>query len=460
MAQEAVKIIATADSVSFSMSDTTRYFVGSITISGNKKTKSSIILRELPFREGEEYPINELHKKTEDARRQLMNTTLFHSAAVAVKDFEGLKVNIIVVVKERWYFFPSPYFKPVDRNLNQWIVEQKADFNRVNYGLRIKYYNATGRNDAIKVSVGGGYTRQFSFNYNRYYFDKKLKWGFATGFSAGKNREVNYNTVNDKQVFVKDENSFLSNFSSGYALLTYRRKIRTRHSFGISWTTGEVKDTVISLNPSYFKTGIRRISYPELFYNMTYFDLDYIPYPTKGYATELIFTKRGIDQTTNMWRLVVKGSGNWHLNKRMFFNQTVYGILKLPFKQSYFNQQLMGYGDANMQGYEYYVVDGVAGGFLKSTLYHELVNFFIRIQPAKKGKAPLRIPFRLVGKIYGNAGYIHNPQPGDNFLSNKMLYSGGFGLDIVSFYDITIRLEYSFNQLGENGLFLHRKSIF
>lgn len=460
LSQELVKTIKTADSSYISVSDTASYFIGTIKITGNKKTKSFIILRELPFREGEQYPGNELKKKFDDARRQLMNTTLFHSAVVAVKDFEEKKVNILIEVKERWYFFPSPYFKPVDRNLNQWIVERKADLDRVNYGLRIKYFNATGRNDAIKASFGGGYTRQFSVSYNRFYFDKNLKWGFATGISAGKNREVNYNTVNDKQVFVKDENAFLSNYSSVYALVTYRRKIKTRHNFGVSWATGQVNDTVITLNPSYFKAGTRRISYPEFFYNMTYFDLDYIPYPTKGYAAEFLFTKRGINDETNMWRLVAKGSGNWHLNKKMFFNQTVYGVLKLPFKQPYFNQQLMGYGDANMQGYEYYVVDGVAGGFLKSTLYHELVNFFIRIPPLKKGKDPQHIPFRIVGKVYGNAGYVHNPQPGNNSLSNRMLYSGGFGIDIVSFYDITIRVEYSFNQLGENGLFLHRKSIF
>ena len=28
----------------------------------------------------------------------------------------------------------------------------------------------------------------------------------------------------------------------------------------------------------------------------------------------------------------------------------------------------LGYGDVFMQGYEYYVIDGVAGGYLKTTL--------------------------------------------------------------------------------------------
>jgi hypothetical protein len=36
-----------------------------------------------------------------------------------------------------------------------------------------------------------------------------------------------------------------------------------------------------------------------------------------------------------------------------------------------------------------------------------------------------------------------------------LLYSLGGGFDIVTLYDLHLRLEYSFNQLGENGLFLH-----
>ena len=440
--------------------DDSVYTIGKIIITGNKKTKSFIILREIPFKEGEEYSMKALLQKMADARKQLLNTALFLSVVVAAKDFEGFTINISVTLKERWYLFPSPFFNPIDRNLNQWIVEQKAKLNRVNFGIRLRYYNATGRNDKIKGLIGAGYTTQVSADYDRLYIDKKLKWGFTAGFSTGKNKEVNYNTIKDKQAFIKDNDVFLSHFTNVYALLTYRRKIRTRHSFGLAFTRGEVSDTILSLNSSYFKTGKRTISFPELFYNMSYFDLDYIPYPTKGYAVQFSFNKRGIDNSIDLWQFISKTSGSWHLAKKTFVNLNLYAGLKLPFKQPYFNQQFLGYGDAFMQGYEYYVIDGVAGGYLKTTLYQELLNFNIRIPAIKKGKEAQRIPFRFIGKAYGNAGYVHNPQPGNNFLSNKMLYSGGFGIDIVSFYDIIFKFEYSFNQLGENGLFLHRKSIF
>ncbi len=436
------------------------YIVGDIIITGNKKTKSYIVLREIPFRTGEEYPLSVLVKKFEGARRQLMNTALFHNVIVAAKSFEGNKINITVDLKERWYLFPLPYLKPVDRNLNQWIIEQKASLSRVNYGAKLLYNNATGRNDKLRLWLVNGYTKQISFSYDRLYIDKKLKWGMNAGFSIGKNKEINYNTINDKQVFLKDKDNYLRSFTRIDLGLTYRRAIKTRHSFAFSYASEKVKDTVIQLNPGYFNANDKSIRYPELSYSLSYFDLDYIPYPTSGYAVQITAGKRGFDKKTNQWNLSLKTSASWHVWAKTFLNLNLFSSIKAPFKQPYYSQRFFGYGDVFMQGYEYYVVDGVAGGYLKATLTREMLNFNIRIPPIKKGKEAQHIPVRIFAKVYGNAGYVHNPEPGDNRLSNKMLYSSGFGIDILTFYDVTFKLEYTFNQLGQNGLFLHRKTIF
>ena len=115
-------------------------------------------------------------------------------------------------------------------------------------------------------------------------------------FCHWKNREMNYNTINDKQVFLKDNDNYVRNFVTANAEVTYRQAIKTRHRFGIGYTSEEVKDTIVSLNPSYFKSGRNRISFPGVYYNMTYYDLDYIPYPTKGYAAQVSVSKKGFEQ--------------------------------------------------------------------------------------------------------------------------------------------------------------------
>ena len=275
----------------------------------------------------------------------------------------------------------------------------------------------------------------------------------------GKNREINYNTLNNKQLFFKDTNSYVRSFFRSYAELTYRPAIKTRHRFGLSYVEERVNDTIVFLNPSYFKNGRSKISYPEIYYTMNYFDVDYIPYPLQGYLAEVSFTKKGLNNIINLWQLSVKAGANWKLAEKTYFGTRLSGTVKLPFHQPYFNQRLLGYNDFFMQGYEYYVVDGVAGGYLKTTVTRELVSFYIH-RKRKDNEIPFRVPFHIYAKAFANAGYFHNPEPGANNLNNKMLYSGGVGIDILTHYDFTLRLEWSFNQLGQNGLFLHKRSNF
>src|ERR1041385_3380532 len=58
------------------------FIVRSIFITGNKKTNASIILREIPFKQGDYFQLQQLVSKFEDARTQLMNTSLFHEVTV------------------------------------------------------------------------------------------------------------------------------------------------------------------------------------------------------------------------------------------------------------------------------------------------------------------------------------------------------------------------------------------
>jgi len=435
------------------------FTVREIAISGNKKTRKSVILRELPFKPGEVYPLSELVRKFEDARKQLMNTALFHEVVVALKSFDGNNIDILIEVKERWYLFPIPYFKFVDRNINQWLVEQNAKLNRVNYGIKFLYNNATGRNDKLNVYLINGYTKQITVNYDRPYIDKNMKWGLNLGLALGKNREVNYNTINNKQVFYKDTNNFIRSFFRSYAEITYRRAIKTRHRFGFAYTVESLTDTVVALNPSYFKNGSGRVSFPEFYYLMNYIDVDYNPYPLKGYIAEFYVAKRGLNNKINMWQMAAKVHGSWEIADQTYFSARLAGSIKVPFRQPYVHQRLLGYSDFFMQGYEYYVVDGVAGGYAKAILSREIVNVLFHVK-RKRDEEIHKIPFRAYAKTFVNAGYMYNPEPGTNTLNNRMLYSWGIGLDFITHYDFTFKIEWSFNLLGQNGIYLHRKSYY
>ena len=83
-----------------------------ITITGNKKTKSYIILRELSFKTGDSISLPDLVKSFQSAHDRLINTHLFNDVVVFLKGVRGTITDIGIDVKERWYIFPLPYFRP------------------------------------------------------------------------------------------------------------------------------------------------------------------------------------------------------------------------------------------------------------------------------------------------------------------------------------------------------------
>lgn len=434
----------------------TPFVVGEIYIAGNKRTKSYIVARELPFKTGDSVYLPELVNGFEIARQQLMNTKLFNEAVVALKSFRGTTVDIVIQVKERWYIFPLPHFKPVDRNLSEW-AKQGYGLDRVNYGFKFTHYNFSGRNDKLRLWLITGYSRQIEFQYDQPYADKTLKHGYKIGFAYSYNKEVNYNTIGNQQQFI---DSLADGIKRSYGSIeyTYRPGLRTFHGVRLAVTHEQVDSGVVALNPKYYNNGRTKIFYPELAYNVNFVKVDYVPFPLKGYSWEANFLKRGISQTMNMWQLGGKFSSNHEVGKKLYFGWQAQGSLRFPFDQPYINQRMFGYNDFYLRGLEKYVIDGVAGLLSRHTLRRELFRF--SIPTYLKSKSHDRIPFRIYARTFSDLGYSYNKMHFENKLNNRMLYTAGLGLDIVTFYDFVVRVDYSFNQLGENGLFLHIKGDF
>ncbi|HYE54366.1 MAG TPA: POTRA domain-containing protein [Chitinophagaceae bacterium] len=435
------------------------FVIRNIIIKGNKKTKPYIIERELPFRRGDSVNLAGLVGRFERARELLMNTTLFNEAIVAVDRFSGYDLDVIISVKERWYIFPIPYLKPVDRNLSEW-AKQGYGFNRVNYGFKLNYNNFTGRNDKLKLWLITGYTRQAQFQYELPYIDRALKYGTRVGFTYMSNKEVNYATSGNEQLFYSDSsrNTALSKQMSGFVDVTYRPGIFTRNTLRIAFIHQEVDTAVINRNPKYFDVTTNKLSFPEISYKLEYTNVDYIPYPQKGVSGEVSILKRGFNKDFNMWQLSMKGNKHSMLSNRTSYSVQASGVLRLPLDQPFINQRLFGYGDFYLRGLEKYVIDGVGGMLVKNTLRHKILQF--NVATPFRSETHDKIPFQIFLKTYFDAGYAYNKYVHDNTLGNRMLYTGGFGVDVVTFYDLALRFEYSFNQLGQSGFFFHLKNDF
>ena len=427
-----------------------------IIITGNKITKTYIIQREMPLKKNGRYSISDILKNIPRSRQNLVNTGLFIDASVDFTNWFSDSMDIVVDVKERWYYFPVPYFKPVDRNFNVWINEYNASLARVNYGLKLICNNVSGRNDKLNIWLITGYSKQILLNYTAPYFDNSLRNGISVDFQFSEDKEINYITENNKQVFYKDASRFVTGklrVGLGYS---YRTGYIRRHSVKLSYNTNKINDSVYNRNPEYYGSNIKEVKYPELNYQYQYFNVNYIPFPLKGFQWDFFFIKRGISPSINLWEFSARAGKYWELAPKYYLSLQGGATVKLPFDQPYFNRQMMGYGDMFMRGLEYYVVDGVAGGLSKTTLRREIWSPNLRT--GLKSRSYGVIPFKFYIKAYGDIGYVYSkPVLHANPLNNRLLYTGGAGIDVLSIYDLTLFLEYSFNQLGEKGLFLQAR---
>lgn len=443
--------------------------IKNLTVNGTKQTKVYIVYREIHFKKGDSIVIADLYKELEQARTQVYNTTLFNEVKFELVALDATNVNISVQVLERWYLYPVPQFKWIDRNFNEWYRTYKASLSRVNYGIKFVHYNLSGRRDQLRIYFINGYTRNVSFSYTAPYSNKKLTEGFTIGGGYLQKRELSIKTnANDSLLFYPSDSATKAQagfiYKSWYvnAGYTIRRGFFTKHIFTASYTHIQIPDSVITkpYNPNYFKDSVTSKGIFDIAYRLQYANVDNGSYPLKGKNYFISLQKRGLGFTGGINMFMIEAGWNryYDLGKKWYGIAQVIGSLKLPFDQAYINQRGFGYGENYLRGFEYYVIDGVATALVKSTIKKKLVAFNIpfRVFP----KVFTKIPISIFAKSFADVGYAYTKKKYDTNLNNRLLYSGGFGIDILTLYDINLRFEYSFNQLGEKGLFLHNQSGF
>jgi outer membrane protein assembly factor BamA len=445
------KLLSTADS-------TVQIKIGSIKLSGNYRTKSYIIFREIPFKEGNYFFPKALTQQLELAKDQIMNTTLFIDVNVYVSNLVSGAATVNIDVKERWYLFPLPYFKLVDRNFNQWWSDQNGSLERVNYGLKFFHNNVSGRNDKLNIDLVNGYNQQVVFGYNQPFADKSLKHGFSVNFIYSRQREMNYNTIDNKQAFIKLP-EFIREFQKSSITYSYRPDSKYRFNARIGYTRDQVNDTILKLNPEYFPTANNSLKFFDVSANLQYFAVDYIPFPKKGFMYDINIHNRGFNSNMNMLSLSIETTNAFTLSKNWFVQLHNVGVVRMNDNQPYYNRGLMGYGDFYLRGMESYVVDGTAGFISNTTLYRKLFTYVFH-PPFIKTKTHDKIPFTFYLKVFGDVGYAYNKQQNIKSYSNSFLPTTGIGLDIVSIYDFVFRIEYSFNQYGDKGFALRTRGDF
>jgi outer membrane protein assembly factor BamA len=435
--------------------------IGTVTVEGNYRTRTRIILREMALQSGDSLRRGDLANAMEVDRRKIVNTNLFVTVEMLTIPGEVVTpgtpelVNIQIIVKERWYFLAIPVFQLADRNFNEWWYDRDRDIQRVTYGLYLSYNNLTGRADRLRFLAEFGFIPKYEITYSVPYLDNAQKTGFVAGTSYTTNKSMPYRTWRDKLDFFNSEELNRQRFYT-FVSLVRRNKFYTFHSLDFRWNFIELSDTLMTLNPNYLLSGRNRQQYFQLTYAFSYDRRDNVQYPLRGQIGGFQVSKLGLFNSDDINQGYIYG---WYkrfipISKRWYANTGVRGRYSQPRRQPYLQTLGMGYRSDVVRGYELYVIDGQ-----HYAMWQNEVKFRLFDIQKTFSWIPVRqfntIPLATYINTFADAGYVRNyyPERSNTNLGNRLMYGAGMGLDFVTFYNMTARFNVTVNALGERRFF-------
>ena len=175
--------------------------INEIQIQGNTVTHEKVILRELVFAEGDTVYKMDLLPSIQRSKDNLLNLALFNFVIFKVNHLGENRIDMIIDVIERWYIWPVPILEYADRNFSTFI--KNKDWDKINYGLWLKWHNFTGRNDLLSGKIRLGYIKEYALAYSFPNLGKKQRHGVSAGFNMNQQNEVYVTTQHNKPVEIR-----------------------------------------------------------------------------------------------------------------------------------------------------------------------------------------------------------------------------------------------------------------
>lgn len=436
------------------------FIVDGLVFDGNDKTSERVIYNELDIQVGDTIYTTNLDKVILENKKRLLSTALFTMVDVNVKNWRisEQKAEIHIRFQENWYIYPSIIFELADRNFNVWWTEQNRDFNRIDYGLSIDHINLTGQKDKLKVKLQRGFTHKYEISYQYPYISRY--WGMSGELFYATNKELGYATEGNILRFRReqDERVLLRRFRTGIGV-NYRPNVFVFQEARLQYHHNTIDEVVaVDYNANYFGSAQTVQQYFRLNYSLRYDRRIFTLYPEGGYAVSIGALKEGLGVFGDINTLSVDASyEKYHsLTDRWIVGGRVKAstqVIRDPIP--YANNQGLGYGDDLVRGYELYVLDG-ADWFLAKTsvsyLLHSSTQRLGSYMPIYKLR---QMPLKVYLRANIDAGYANEPTYiATNDLNNRWVAGYGPALDIILWNVGLFSIEYSFNDLGEDNLFL------
>ena len=476
-------VILVAMLLSFAGTASARICISDICIKGNKTTKSSIILREIPVKPGVFLSLESLQGKVQKTRENLRNTSLFNDVSVTyepdtVSDASHLCIlenniknsntykygeeilfyRLVVDVSERWYYWPVVGLKLEERNLSTWLKDM--DFNKITFDAGVKIYNVWGLKHKLTLSGKFGFEKGAKLSYEDIAFDTKGVHSLSASAYYLYKKTINLDCQDNRPVYIKNER-FLDKNVGGTISYMFRPEIRIRHKVSFEYNYKKINDSVLIWNPNYYYTD-RTSSYEmSLRYRYAYDQRDYVVYPTKGYYIGVHANATTADKFRFWYGNALIDAQYYHpLGKRWYASTALKFSASFKNRRAYIFDKAIGYDNGNVCGYEAYIIDGqhyvTSNNTLKFLLLPEktLTLNFLKGMPKFN-----KIPFTVYTTLSVDMGFAYNKYKSQgNTLQNSFLMGAALGVDILTYYDIVFNVSYAYNILNKGSFIFGLKT--
>jgi outer membrane protein assembly factor BamA len=439
-----------------------RLLVEDIEIEGNKVTKDQVILRELTFQVGDTIFKMEMLPAFQRSRENLLNISLFNFVYFDVTHLPGNRIIVQITVVERWYFWPIPILEYADRNFNEFITNREWD--KIVYGAWLKWNNFRGRNEFLNGKIRLGYINEYAISYKKPNLGKKQRHGINTGFNWNQQNELIIATVNNKPVEYKPQDLPAQKIIEAHLHYIYRRKIYTTHTLRFEYQDYTVSDSVAIINTNFLGEGLTRLNYFVLSYNFVHDVRDSKIYPLEGFAVRLTAAQSGLGIIKDFPYPNFSLTGVFLFHQKLANRLYFYNATKAHFSQRkklpYALNRALGYHEF-LSGYEPYVIDGSDYFITKYNLKLQVIKPTTQTIPVIGLEQFNKIYYALYLNLFADAGYVNNIFPAPtNTMVNTWQFSTGIGLDLVTYYDQVLRVDFAVNRYGEYGFFFHLETPF
>lgn len=440
--------------------------VKAIDIYGLKRTKEVVVFKELTFNVGDTLNQFELGDVIERNRNNLLNLGLFNEVELNISewDTERKEIEIVIEFRESWYIYAVPILEIADRNFNVWWSTYNHSLDRLNLGAKLDFLNVTGHNDKLKAQWQIGYTPKQELEYRFPYFNKRRSLGLTTGILHSINKEINFESRNNAEQFIKLDERKLQDRWRAQVKLQFRSTIYLHQE--LAWTYERLKvDTgVINANPNFFRKGETEHSAITLKYSYEYDDRDLHIYPSKGIKALFEAEKKGWGKNDDENNLTSTISMEWNhaSGSRWLHRLSGVGHYSLSRSQpSYIHYRALGYNQKFVRGYELYVIDGLDYLIGKYQLSYKLLEKQLRLGKIIPVDQFRQMSLKVYLSLHLESGRVNDPFTGDkNSLANLWLFGEGLGFNVLLYNNFLIQLNMNRNHLGEVGFFIHNHTSF